>query len=255
MIHQRATVTTASIGGGLLAAQLLPTALFVTPLRRRVWPALAGIGRLDHVALTFDDGPHPLSTPRFLRTLEQHDTRATFFLLASALARAPHLGRELCAAGHEIGVHGYDHRCLLRHGPAATYRHLACATDVITELTGARPRWFRPAYGVLTGSALAAAHRLELTPVLWTNWGFDWTRTATAASVCTRVQRGLGGGATVLLHDSDIAAAPGAWHATLAALPALLEYCADSRLQVGPLREHGVRPNHPYLDRTEDGAN
>jgi peptidoglycan/xylan/chitin deacetylase (PgdA/CDA1 family) len=232
----------AALGGGLCATQLGPAALFVPPLRRRVWPALAGIGRPDHVALTFDDGPHPRSTPHFLRRLDAHRTQATFFLLATALARAPQLGREVVAAGHEIGVHGYDHRCLLREHPLATYRRLAHAVEVITELTGQRPRWFRPAYGVLTGSALAAARRLQLTPVLWTDWGFDWSARATADSVHATVTRGLAGGATVLLHDSDIAAAPGAWKATLAALPRVLDHCADRDLRVGPLRDHDIHP-------------
>ncbi len=230
--------------GAALAAQLAPAALFITPLRRRVWPALAGIGRGDHVALTFDDGPHPASTPHFLRLLRAHQTRATFFLLATALARAPHLGRELVAAGHDIGVHGLDHHSLPRYGPAATYDRLARATETITGLTGTRPRWFRPAYGVLTGSALAAAHRLDLTPVLWTHWGYDWTATATPTSVYTHATRGLTGGATILLHDSDIAAAPGAWRATLAALPDLLEHCASLHLRVGPLREHDIPRAH-----------
>jgi peptidoglycan/xylan/chitin deacetylase (PgdA/CDA1 family) len=232
----------AGIAGGALAAQVLPAALFIPSIRRACWPALAGVGRRDHVALTFDDGPHPLSTPRFLRTLAAHEVRATFFLLATALIRAPALGRELVAAGHDIGVHGWDHRCLLRHGPAATYGQLARATDTITELTGRRPRWFRPAYGVLTGAALHAAHRLELTPVLWTNWGFDWTATATPASVAARVHHHLRGGATILLHDSDIAAAPGAWHATLGALPGLLNHCAHHGLTVGPLTDHAINP-------------
>lgn len=242
MTRPSRTIVTAAaaLSGGVCAAQLVPTALFATPLRRTIWPALAGIGRADHVALTFDDGPHPLTTPRFLHVLDQHRTHATFFLLATALARAPHVGRDLLAAGHEIGVHGFDHHCLLRYGPTATYQHLARATDTITDITGHRPRWFRPAYGVLTGSALAAAHRLHLTPVLWTNWGFDWTRRATPTSIQARVQHHLTGGATVLLHDSDIAAAPGAWRGTLAALPALLEHCAARGLRVGALRDHDI---------------
>jgi peptidoglycan-N-acetylglucosamine deacetylase len=55
------------------------------------------------------------------------------------------------------------------------------------------------------------------------------------------VRHRLGGRATILLHDSDIAAAPGAWRATLNALPGLLEHCADRGLAVGPLAEHDIR--------------
>jgi hypothetical protein len=51
---------------------------------------------------------------------------------------------------------------------------------------------------------------------------------------------GLGGGGTILLHDSDVAASVGAWRSTLGALPRLLDECARRGLRVGPLAEHGV---------------
>src|SRR5205807_8055888 len=116
----------------------------------------------DHVALTFDDGPNPRSTALFLHALAEHHVHATFFLLAKELAGYPTLGAELVAAGHEIAVHGWDHRNLALRTPWATYDHLARARDVIASLTGTQPRWFRPAYGVLTTAALWSARRLDL---------------------------------------------------------------------------------------------
>ena len=52
------------------------------------------------------------------------------------------------------------------------------------------------------------------------------------------VRRDLRGGGTVLLHDSDRAAAPGCWYATLAALPGLIDGCRAEGLEVGPLADH-----------------
>ena len=116
--------------GGALAATALawhagPALTSIGPLRTRLTPALAGVGDPGHVALTFDDGPHPLSTPRFLEVLDRLGVRATFFLLGRWAARAPGLVKEITGAGHEIGLHGYDHRCLLLRGPRATYTDLA----------------------------------------------------------------------------------------------------------------------------------
>jgi peptidoglycan-N-acetylglucosamine deacetylase len=82
------------------------------PLVRRFLPGLAGRGRGDHVAVTFDDGPGLGSTPAVLAALEAVDVRATFFVLGAALARHRELGRVMCAAGHELAVHGWDHRWL-----------------------------------------------------------------------------------------------------------------------------------------------
>ncbi|HVV12270.1 polysaccharide deacetylase family protein [Amycolatopsis sp.] len=220
--------------GALHAA---PAAFFLPPLRP---PSLAGAGDPGHVALTFDDGPSPLSTPHFLRLLEARGIRATFFLLGTQVARAPWLAREIAEAGHEVAVHGWEHRCLLRYGPRRVRDDLARARDVIEHATGNRPQWIRAPYGVFSTSALVAARGLGLTPVLWTCWGFDWTSRATARSVLRTVMKDLHGGGTILLHDSDHAAAVGSWRATLAALGPLLDEIAHRGLQAGPLAEHGI---------------
>jgi peptidoglycan/xylan/chitin deacetylase (PgdA/CDA1 family) len=223
-----------------VAAHAAPALTSIAPLRRRLLPGLSGTGQPDHVALTFDDGPDPRSTPAFLDLLRAQNVRATFFLLGNMLSRAPELGAELVAAGHEVAVHGWEHRCLLARGPRATYDDMARARDLIATVTGQQPRWFRPPYGVLTIAALNAARRLDLAPVLWTAWGRDWEAGATPESVLATATARLRGGGTVLLHDSDCTSAPGSWRHTLAALPELIEGVRDRRLRIGPLAEHGI---------------
>ncbi|HEX7744229.1 MAG TPA: polysaccharide deacetylase family protein [Micromonosporaceae bacterium] len=227
-----ATVSAATVAHGAPALTALPR------LRLRLFPGLAGFGQPDRVALTFDDGPDPASTPRFVDALAARDVRATFFLLGSMLARSPGLGRDLVAAGHEVAVHGWAHRNLLLCGPTSTYDDLARARALIADTTGVVPRFFRPPYGVLSTSSLVAARRLDLLPVLWTCWGRDWTRSTTPQSVLQTVRAGLAGGGTVLLHDSAGATRRETWRSTLAALPRLLDDCAERGLRVGPLSEH-----------------
>jgi peptidoglycan/xylan/chitin deacetylase (PgdA/CDA1 family) len=221
-----------------LAWHAAPALTAIGGVRRRHLPRLAGVGDPHHVALTFDDGPHPLSTPRFLDALDRLGVRATFFLLGRWAARTPGLVREVVAAGHEVGLHGYDHRCLLARGPRGTRADLTRGRDVLANLTGRPVRWYRPPYGVLTGAALGTARRLGLTPVLWTAWGADWTARATPGSVYRTALADLAGGGTVLLHDSDVTSTPGSWRATLGALPALVAACRERGLDVGPLGAH-----------------
>jgi peptidoglycan/xylan/chitin deacetylase (PgdA/CDA1 family) len=167
--------------------------------------------------------------------------RATFFLLGTMVVRHPDLPRRILDAGHEIGVHSWDHRNHLRHLPGPrTSDQLARTVDLLEGGTGVRPRWFRPPYGALTAADLAAATALRLQPVLWTAWGRDWEERATPASVLRLVTRDLRGGGTVLLHDSDCTSAPLSWRATLGAVPPLLDWCADRGLEVGPVGEHGL---------------
>jgi peptidoglycan/xylan/chitin deacetylase (PgdA/CDA1 family) len=237
---KRPVVVAAAAAGAAYAVYAAPALTACTPLRRTLLPALAGAGRPGHVALTFDDGPDRRSTPHFLRVLAEHDVRATFFLLGSMLQYDPGLGRELVAAGHEVAVHGWAHRCLLWRTPAATVDDISYARDFIADTTGSAPRWYRPPYGVLTAAALHACRRLRLRPLLWTTWGRDWRAAATPSSIVDTVTRRLTGGGTVLLHDSDCTSAPGSWQRTLAALPRIIDSARDLGLTVGPLAEHRV---------------
>jgi len=225
---------------GIAVFQAGPGVTGLAPVRRRLFPALDGPGHDDHVALTFDDGPDAAVTPLFLDALAARDTKATFFLLGSRVALNPRLAAEIVAGGHEIGVHGWEHRYLPLRGPLATYHDLARSMDIVTEATGVVPRFFRPPYGVLSTASVLAARRLGLTTVLWSCWGKEWTPHSTPNSVFDTLSRDLRGGATVLLHDSDTTAPAGSSQAALGALGLLLDDCGRQGLRVGPLGEHGL---------------
>lgn len=236
----------ALVSAGLVVASLAvvqagPGVCGLGSVRRRFFPLLSGIGLADHVALTFDDGPDRVATPLFLDALRERGVHATFFQLGSQVQAAPRLAAEVVAAGHEVGVHGWAHRYLPLRGPADTYDDLARARDAIAAASGMVPRLFRPPYGVLSSSALLAARRLGLTPVLWSCWGREWRPRATSQSVLDTLVSDLARGATVLLHDSDCTSPAGSWRAGLGALPSLLDECARRGLRVGPLSEHGPR--------------
>src|SRR6478672_13345790 len=214
-----------------------PALTSVSPLRRALLPALAGISRHPHVALTYDDGPDE-STPAFLDLLDRHGVTATFFLLGAHVERHRSVVRELHARGHELAVHGWDHRCTAVKRPGVLLGELRRTVEVLTALTGAEVRWYRPPYGVLTAEALVAARAAGLRTVLWSAWGRDWERSATAESVAHRVSSALRPGGTVLLHDTDRTSAPGSWRATLTASHLLLTDWAEQGFDVGPLRDH-----------------
>lgn len=231
-------VGTVAVAAGGVVAQALPVVTASGAVRRRWWPHLAGVGAASRIALTFDDGPNRASTSLFLRALERAGVQATFFVLGTLLDRDPGLGREMAAAGHELAVHGWEHRNLLWRSRAATYADIARARDTIAAVTGTSPSWYRPPYGVLTTSALLACRRLELAPRLWTAWGRDWEATRSPASIWETIVKDLGGGGTVLLHDSDYASTPGTWRGALAVLPRLVDWARDRELTIGTLGTH-----------------
>ncbi|RST13622.1 polysaccharide deacetylase family protein [Streptomyces sp. WAC05374] len=230
----------AGVLGAVAAWHIGPAATWLPGARAALWPGLDGRGDPSHVALTFDDGPDPVSTPHFLRALDALSVRATFFVLGARLAQHPALGRLIAAEGHELAVHGWRHDRPWCPHPLRDVRDLARTADLVAETAGRRPLWYRPAYGVLTGGRWAAARSAGLRTVLWSAWGRDWTAGATAPGVRAEVTRTLRGGGTVLLHDSDVVSAPGAWRAALGALPGLVGECRRRGLRVGTLEGHGL---------------
>ena len=174
-----AAVSMAALG----VAQWLPAVTSIAPLRRTALPGLSGRSGRAHVALTYDDGPDPVSTPQFLALLERHGRVATFFLLGAYVEENADLVRHMVDRGHELGVHGWDHRCLAARRPSGLATELRRTVRVIEDVAGCTPRWYRPPYGVMTLEGLRAARQAHLTTVLWSAWGRDWTRKATPATI------------------------------------------------------------------------
>jgi peptidoglycan/xylan/chitin deacetylase (PgdA/CDA1 family) len=185
----------------------------------------------DAVALTFDDGPHPQGTPAVLELLARAGARATFFLVGEQVQRSPALAAEIAAAGHAIALHGHRHRNLLRLTPGAVAADLDRGADTVSTATGAAIALHRPPYGIYSWPALGAVRARGWTPLLWSRWGHDWRRRATAASIATEVTAAVAAGDVLLLHDADDYSAPGSWRNTVAALPRVLEALAARGLR------------------------
>ncbi len=178
---------------------------------------LPGAGR--HIALTFDDGPHPQGTPAVLAALAAADARATFFLVGEQVRRWPALAAEIAAAGHAIALHGDRHVLQLRIPPARLAADLDRGHATIAEATGIEPTLYRPPYGIFSPAGLALARRRGWRALLWSRWGRDWRRHIAPARIAALVSDGLVPGDVLLLHDADHYSAPGSWRRTADALP------------------------------------
>ena len=225
---------------GLTAFHAGPALAGISPIGYRLTPNLVGRGRAGHVALTFDDGPDPVSTPAILSALDDLGWKATFFMLGTKARRAPGLVGEIAAAGHEIAVHGDEHLNVLRRRPQAVRDDIQRALDTLTDLSGAVPMWFRPPFGILSGTALRKAKQVGLRTVLWTAWGRDWRKEATPESIRDDVVKRYLDGGTILLHDTDGESYQDSWRNTLGSLPLISQEITTRGLTVGPLRDHGI---------------
>ena len=214
-----------SLGWGALATTgvVLPSLEMYGPIVRR---GAAGRAR---VALTFDDGPHPVTTRRVLDALAPTGHRATFFVLGEKVRRHPDVIREIHAAGHTLGIHGDSHdRLLSFRMPWSIRDHINRARDAVETATGSRPRFFRPPLGHISLTTVLGARRAGVTLVGWSLRGYDGLRRRTADAVVHGVGRKLTDGAVIMLHDA-------AEHddfepASIPALPRLLALLDERRL-------------------------
>ena len=187
------------------------------------------------VALTFDDGPNPVTTRRILAVLAEANVTATFFVLGEKAERHPDVLNDLLGAGHSIGIHGYVHDWLYAFkSPSAVAEDVARVQQVVESVTGVRPRWFRPPVGQVSPRTSEGAKRAGVEIIGWSVRGLDGLRGADPARVTSRIERGLDAGAIVLLHDA--AERDDFEPASIEALPKVLASIARKGLRVVPLQ-------------------
>ena len=151
------------------------------------------------VDLTYDDGPEPGGTDAVLTALADAGVAATFFVLMSRVLRYPGLLRDIVAAGHEIALHGPDHRRLTRLDPETVAPRTRAAKHELEDLVGRPVRWFRPPYGGQSPATWRAVNETGLTPVMWNAKCWDWRDLPDEARLDEL--RGAAAGAIVLAHD------------------------------------------------------
>jgi peptidoglycan/xylan/chitin deacetylase (PgdA/CDA1 family) len=218
----------------VLYVALVTVGVLVLRLRMFVDALTHGPREARGVALTFDDGPDPTTTPLVLDALDAAGVKGTFFVIGKKAEAHPEVVRDILRRGHAVGLHSYAHDRLFSLRSARAVRaDLVKGIDAIAQITGVRPRLFRPPIGHTNPTIARVADELDLVVVGWSVSARDGTRRARAAEVVARVASRLEGGAIVLLHD----AAERGDHAPTAprTLREIVLAARENRLDVVPL--------------------
>ena len=150
------------------------------------------------VALTIDDGPDLVETPEILRVLQEHDARATFFLISGKVPGAESVVTAVVDAGHEVGNHLTREEPSIRLSPAAFGTAVRQADTALSRF--ARPRWLRPGAGWYTGTMLDTIEQAKYRCALGSVYPFDgrvtWPPLAAAYIVANARP-----GAVLVLHE------------------------------------------------------
>lgn len=154
------------------------------------------------VALTFDDGPHPVWTPKILDRLRAADVRATFCLIGTAAQSHPELVVRIVRDGHTLCNHSWHHEFELGTLPEAEIRaNLKRTNEAIRRaVPDAQIRYFRHPGGKWTPAAVKVARELGMASLHWDVDPQDWAKPG-ADVIAQRVITKSRPGSIVLLHD------------------------------------------------------
>lgn len=149
------------------------------------------------IALTFDDGPHPVYTEQVLQVLDHGNIPATFFLLGQNIEEHQDLVKEIDAKGHLIGNHTYHHVQVTSLPLDQVCEEIQKTSDLIESLTGKGTEYVRPPFGTWSEGL---EDRLNLIPVMWTIDTLDWTTENVDEIVCRVTEQAEENG-IILMHD------------------------------------------------------
>ena len=154
-----------------------------------------------YIAMTFDDGPSPETTPRLLDILKQRNIKATFFMIGQNAERNPAIVKRILAEGHEIGNHSWTHPQLSKLSDDRVTEEINKTQNAIKDASGYTPVLIRPPYGAITGRQKEWIEKqFDLSVIIWSVDPFDWKRPG-ASVIEQRILAGARPGAIVLSHD------------------------------------------------------
>lgn len=190
-----------------------------------------------YIALTFDDGPNPITTPRLLEVLKEKDVKATFFMLGQNVVNNPDLVRQVAAEGHVIGSHSYSHPNLTTLEPDTIRDQVQTTDRAIANATGKFPLDFRPPYGAINKTAAEIIGR----PIIqWSVDSEDW-KTKNTPKIINRVMKTSYNNSIILMHDI--------YPETIDAVPQIIDALRSEGYEIIPVDElitEKQEPLHMY---------
>jgi peptidoglycan-N-acetylglucosamine deacetylase len=178
-----------------------------------------GLPAPREVALTFDDGPSPSSSPGILSILEQTHTPATFFVVGQQATAWPDIVRREWNDGFIIGVHSWDHANMATQSSSQMRQEFSSTITAIHHAIGDNACvWLsRPPYGSFNNTVLQIANSYGLTSINWDDDSNDWSLPG-VQRIVSNVLNAARPGAIILMHDGPANRAQ-----TAAAIPLILQ--------------------------------
>lgn len=149
------------------------------------------------IALTFDDGPHPVYTKKLLEGLAERHVEATFFVVGKNISGNEELLAQMQEEGHLIGNHTYDHVKICDMSGEEACEQVEKTSSLVKEVTGEDTEFVRPPFGAWNKEMECS---FTMIPVMWDVDPLDWT-TKNSAAVVQKVLNSVKENDIILLHD------------------------------------------------------
>lgn len=163
------------------------------------------------IALTFDDGPNPKTTPKLLEELQAAHVHATFFEIGKNVAQYPEITKALSDAGNDVASHTWNHIDLTTLTPISTKNEIDEAASEITKITDKNMPFYRPPKGRFDSAILKSESKEVVT---WSQDTGDWATLDTETTIKY---------ATLNPHDNEIILMHDIYPQTVAAVPAIIK--------------------------------
>jgi len=194
-------------------------------IKKALFGAVPGRQLLEHgnrdraqIALTVDDGPDPIYTPRMLDIFRDHAVKATFFVVGGAAEQYPDIVVRMKKEGHDVGNHSYSHPYFHKLSWTGAVREIEMTRSVLHRILGEECKLFRPPHGKLSLRSLIPAWAAGQSVVMWNVDLKDYR--ASTGDVETQLDRtSFSSGDIILYHGINEAA--------LNALPRVIEEALD----------------------------
>ncbi len=182
----------------------------------------------NKVAISFDAAWGADKTRDIMAICDDYGVKATFFLVGFWIEKYPEMVKEIYNNGFEIGIHSNTHPDMTKLTKSQIREELTINIKLIEDLTGFRPKLFRPPYGYYNNNLIDVCEDLGLSCIEWSVDSLDW-KGLSAGQLASRVTSKAKNGSIVLFHNNS--------DNILDGLKMVLEYFKCNKTQVVPIGE------------------
>ena len=208
---------------------------FIEKFRLNYFSTAIHSGNQEGISLTFDDGPNPKFTEKFLDLLKKYDVKATFFIVGKNIEGNEAILKRIVNEGHIIGNHSYKH--VGWYNTLSSSKILAdieLCNKLIKDVTTKDLIFFRAPFGLTSPNIAKALNKSDHISIGWDFRTFD-TMSKDEDQLFNKMKKNAKSSSIMLLHDNN--------DITYNALEKFLSYCKENGIKIVSLDEMiGIKP-------------